>query len=171
MIRAAERAVFRSRDLPWPIREQCSGHVICPDQSLDSREIVCHNNQRRHWRQHIFSKKQYHMTFELIMDSKNIYKIKSQHHDGWTTSKVRPSTMKVCPRKCLIDRKSFKRVHFGARGLSEHFQLAPRLFLIRPPHQLKSVVIISFNDSGLTSQKTLLNALLVLKLIVRSAGS
>ena len=78
-----QRAVCRSRNLSWPIT---------------SREIVCHNNHRRHWRQHIFSKKQYHMTFELIMDSKNIYKIKSQHHDDGWTSKVRPSTMKVCPR-------------------------------------------------------------------------
>ena len=102
MIRGERRAVFRSHDLPWPIT---------------SREIVCHNNHRRHWRQHIFSKKQYHMTFELIMDSKkNIFKIKSQHHDGCWTSKVRPSTMKVCPRKCLYRQKIFKKSAFWCRG-------------------------------------------------------
>lgn len=100
------------------------------------------------------------MTFELIMDSKNIY-IKSNHNimtaAAWT-SKVKPSTMKACPTKYLkfIDRKSFKRVHFGAWGLSlsVHFLLAPRLFLIRTPHQLN---LLSLSPSMIqaSSQKTL----------------
>ena len=60
--------------------------------------------------------------------------------------------MKARSRKSLIfiDRKSLKKVQFCAGGLSVHFLLAPRLFLIRTPHQLKSVLIISLNDSGLT---------------------
>ena len=97
------------------------------------------------------------MTFELIMDSKNIY-IKSNHNiltaAAWT-SKVKPSTMKACPRKCLnfIDRKSLKRVHFGAVGLSlsVHFLLAPRLFLIRTPHQLN---LLSLSPSMIQASLT-----------------
>ena len=135
-----QRPVYRSRDLCWPIRGQ-----------FQPPWRVCHNNQRSHWRHDIFSEKEWiiwHLSWLWIL---KIF-IKSNHNIVTATSSIKGQAFnnESMSKKIFIDRKSLKRVHFGAGGLSVHFQLAPRLFLIRTPHQHKSVVIISLNDSGLT---------------------
>ena len=137
----------------WPIRGQYSGHVISADQSEASSsppDVSVITIREATGAMISFPRMSiiWHLSWLWIL---KIF-IKSNHNIVTATSSIKGQAFnnESMSKKIFIDRKSLKRVHFGAGGLSVHFQLAPRLFLIRTPHQLKSVVIISLNDSGLT---------------------